>query len=154
MSKQTSPALQNLLSANYGLLNFGVHRVFEEQTKELKYKSTYQRLIVRSKVNKNGDISEFQELVDPDSIPHPLSGVVYDPATMSLTAQLAAGVELKEVHLGNMFSDPLEAERLALRANSYIQKVVADNEEKNPTTDPTPEPNPEPNPEFNPEPQN
>lgn len=69
-------------------------------------------------------------MVDPDSIPHPLSGVVYDPATMSMTAQLAAGVELKEVHLGNMFSDPLEAERIALRANSYLQKVVATNEEQ------------------------
>lgn len=88
-------------------------------------------MIVRSKVNQNGDISEFKELVDPDSIPHPLAGVIYDPASMSMTAQLAAGVELKEVYLGNMYSDPLEAERIALRANNYLQKVVASNEEKN-----------------------
>lgn len=94
-------------------------------------------MIVRSKVNENGDISEFQELVDPDSIPHPLSGVIYDPATMSMTAQLAAGVELKEVHMGNMYADPLEAERIALRANSYLQKVVETNEAQKQVDEPS-----------------
>lgn len=89
-------------------------------------------MIVRSKVNENGDVSEFTELVDPDSIPHPLAGVIFDPATMSMTAQLAAGVELKEVHLGNMYSDPLEAERIALRANSQIQEFVKSQESSEP----------------------
>lgn len=144
MSKQTSQKPQNLLGANYGLLNFGVHRVIEEGSTISKTRSTYQCLIVRSKVNENGDISEFTELVDPDSLPHPLAGVVYDPATMSMTAQLAAGVELKPVHLGSMYSDPLEAERIALRANSYIQKVVATNEELKQTSEPVSEPAPEP----------
>lgn len=74
-------------------------------------------------------------MVDPDSISHPLAGVVYDPATMSLTAQLAAGVELKEAHLGNMYSDPLEAERMALRANSQIQAFVNSHENTNDVKD-------------------
>lgn len=78
-------------------------------------------------------------MVDPDSLPHPLAGVLYDPATMSMTAQLAAGVELKPVHLGNMYSDPLEAERIALRANSYIQQVVASNEESKQSSEAAPE---------------
>lgn len=70
-------------------------------------------------------------MVDPDSISHPLAGIIYDPATMSLTAQLSAGVELKESHLGNMYSDPLEAERMALRVNSQIQTFVNSHENTN-----------------------
>lgn len=93
-------------------------------------------------------------MVDTDSIPHPLAGVIYDPATMSMTAQLAAGVELNEVHLGNMFSDPLEAERIALRANNYLQKVVASNEEKKQASEPAAEPVAEPVSESSNEPQN
>lgn len=95
-------------------------------------------MIVRSKVEENGDISEFYELVDPDSIPHPLAGVVYDPATMSMTAQLAAGVELKPVQPGLMYSDPLEAERIALSQNRFLQDYVKDNIPAEPTQDSAP----------------
>lgn len=77
-------------------------------------KGTYLRPIVRSKVADNGDVYEETEFVEPSSIPHPLEGVIYDPATMSLTAQLSAGVPLKPVSIGKMFSDPLEGERIAL----------------------------------------
>lgn len=103
-------------------------------------------------MNENGDISEFQELVDPDSIPHPLSGIIYDPATMSMTAQLAAGVELKEVHPSLMYSDPLEAERIALRMNheitSFVEKSEAVKEQAHQ------EATQESNQEFTQEPQN
>lgn len=112
-----------------------------------KYLPTYKRLIVRSKVEPNGDVSEFSELIDPDSVRHPLDGVIYDPATMSMTAQLAAGVELKEVQPGLMYADPLEAERIALRANSYIQKVVASNEEAKAASEPQPESQSQPEPQ-------
>lgn len=114
------------------LLSVGVNA--SSPTKTTKPRAECLVAIVESFADKNGDLQERTRFVDPATLPNPLEGLVYDPSCMSLSAQFANGVALPEAKLGNMYSDPLEAEQQALYQYDSVNHAVELNAQKQETS--------------------
>ena len=124
------------MNAECGLLNSGVVR-FDSDRPFVRDEidSSYQRVAY---VDKNGDIRERDELRPVPK--NPIAGLVYDPATMSLTAMLNNGIHLEQVSLDMMPNDPNDIAALATarfeRAYNRELKSVQAGLESEVTTEP------------------
>lgn len=67
----------------------------------------HEQIVTVADKDSNGNICN-SVVRKPASNKSPFEGVTYDPATMSLRAQLNLGLKLTEVAMPSMYSDPLK----------------------------------------------